>query len=679
MPPIRIAISANYTAELLQEPLTLLLRLLKIDDVQIEFAPFDQVFQTLLDPASVFATNEHGVNIVLIDAVNWSEDDTLHLATALQQSRFRVPLILASGPGTPRLLDSPPGFDWIEGDSIIASIEARHPGLEILDPHADREARIPYTRPYFAALALRLARAVRAKLPGITAPKVIAVDCDNTLWRGVCGEDGPEGVTLELGHRALQEFLVKQRALGKLICLTSKNNEEDVWETFRAHPEFPLRPEHCVSWRINWDPKSHNLESLAEELSLGADSFVLIDDDRRECGEVRSDLPDALVLELPANPDDIQGWLDELWIFDQQGHATEEDRKRNQYYSEISARSRLERQTASFEEFIARLELKIGIEAIDESSLARAAQLTQRTNQMNLSTVRRTEAELRQLLDAGVLEGRVIRVEDRFGDYGLVGLLLLNASPGVLVVDTMLLSCRAMGRGVEHAMLREAATLAAARGLPDVLVHYTPTRKNTPARSLLDSLGSSAVVVDGGYRIAAGQLAKFEFKPSKPAPTVPQTAKERAATGAVHGDYAAIAALRNDARRLLAALDQPRAGVVLAYGSATEQRVAGIWAGMLPVTKLGLDDDFFDLGGHSLLAVQLLTRIRETFGVELSLDLIYSDKLTIRRLGAIVDNSGAIPEESSSELSEEEYAALLEEVENLSDEEVQALLLRDGQ
>jgi FkbH-like protein len=617
--------------------------------------------------------------MVLIDAANWSEDDTLHLATALRQSHFRVPLIVASGPGTPRLIDSPEIY-WIEADSIAAE----HPTLEILDPHADREARIPYTRSYFAALALRLARAIRGQLPGLPALKVIAVDCDNTLWRGICGEDGPEGVALDPGRRRLQEFLVEQRASGKLICLTSKNNEEDVWETFRAHPEFPLRPADCVSWRINWEPKSHNLASLSEELSLGADSFVLIDDDRRECGEVRSDFPEALVLELPPNSDTIGAWLDNLWVFDQQGKVTEEDLKRNQYYSEISARSRLERQTASFEEFIARLELKIEIEPLAPASMTRSAQLTQRTNQMNLSTVRRSEAELRQLIEAGTVEGRVVHVRDRFGDYGLVGLLLLRSGDSDdLVIDTMLLSCRAMGRGVEHAMLREAAAIAQSRGLEFVEIEYKPTRKNTPARSLVESL-EGAQPVEGGYRIASVGLAECEFKPRRPAPAPAgeQPQLEIGKQPAVHGDYASIAALKGDPELLLAALHPPGSpGSALASGTATEECLAGIWAGLLPVSRFELDDDFFDLGGHSLLAVQLLTRIRETFGVELSLDLIYSEKLTIRRLAAIIDNNGAIPDSTgeSTHLSEEEYAALLAEVENLSDEEVQTLLLRDGQ
>ena len=645
-----------------------LLRLLRLEEAQIEFAPFDQVFQTLLDPASLFATNERGANVVLLDTTVWDEDDTLELATALRPVHFRVPLIVASGPGTERLIESPE-IAWIEGDSIVED----HPLLVVLDPHADREARIPYSRPYFAALALRLVRTIRSRIAGLPEVKVIAVDCDNTLWQGVCGEDGPEGVTLDAGRRRLQEFLVEQHGLGKLICLASKNNEEDVWETFRAHPEFPLRPEHCVSWRINWEPKSQNLASLSEELSLGADSIVLIDDDRRECGEVRSDLPEALVLELPAESQEIAAWLDNLWVFDHQGKATEEDLKRNQYYAEISARSRLERQTASFEEFIGRLELEIRIEALSLSALARAAQLTQRTNQMNLSTVRRTEAELGQLMDSGAIEGRVVHVRDRFGDYGLVGLVLFRCGVGELIVDTMLLSCRAMGRGVEHAMLREVAAVASGRGLGSVVIHYSPTRKNSPARVLLESL-AGAESIEGGYRIGTVQLARFEFKPSqaKPVLAAPQKVVPVAAAVA-HGDYAAIAALRDDPERLLAALSVS-AGVALMDGTASEQRVASIWAGMLPVTKLGVDDDFFDLGGHSLLAVQLLTRIRETFGVELSLDLVYSAKLTIRRLSAIIDNGGLVPEDDSANLSDAEYAALLAEVENLSDEEVRALL-----
>ena len=665
-PPIRIAISANFTAEPIRQPLEHLLGLLGLAEAaQIEFAPFDQVFQTLLDPSSLFATNKNGANILLLDTNAWGEQDTIELATALGQTHFQVPLIAASGPGTARLIDSRE-IHWIEGDSIVV----RHPDLEVLDSHADRVARIPYTRAYFAALALDIARNLASQLRSSLAlppAKVIAVDCDNTLWQGVCGEDGPEGVTLDPSRRRLQEFLIEQRAHGKLICLASKNNEDDVWDTFRAHPEFPLRPEHCVSWRINWEPKSHNLAALAEELNLGTDSFVLIDDDRRECGEVRSNLPEATVLELPGSESIIE-WLDNLWLFDQHGKATEEDLKRNQYYAEISARSRLERQAANFEDFIARLELDVRIEPLTPASLPRAAQLTQRTNQMNLSTVRRNEAELANLIDSGSLTGRVVHVRDRFGDYGLVGLLLLRSEPAGLVVDTMLLSCRAMGRGVEHAMLREVAAIGNGRA---VVIRYSPTRKNSPARAMLDSLPEGAVLIDEGYRIPAAQLEKLEFNPGQHRPAAaqseappPKQAKRNAA------DYAAIAALQGDPQRLLGRLERGMA--VLPAGTQTEQRLASLWLTMLPVAKVSLDDDFFDLGGHSLLAVQLLTRIRETFEVELSLDLVYSEKLTIRRLGAIIDNNGVIPD--SGELSDAEYAALFAQVENLSDEEVQALL-----
>ena len=222
-------------------------------------------------------------------------------------------------------------------------------------------------------------------------------------------------------------------------------------------------------------------------------------------------------------------------------------------------------------------------------------------------------------------------------------------------------------------MLRAAAEVASERGLGSVVIHYSPTRKNAPARALLESL-NGAQSMEGGYRIATVELAQFKFKPSENKHVLAESPSVAPAAAAIaHGDYAAIASLKGDPERLLSALSGS-AGVALLDGTATEQCVASLWAGMLPVTKLTVDEDFFDLGGHSLLAVQLLTRIRETFGVELSLDLVYSDKLTIRRLSAIIDNGGLVPEHDPDNLSDAEYAALLAEVENLSDEEVQALL-----
>lgn len=673
--PIRILVAANFIAEPLREPLEYLLGLLRIP-AELEIF-HDPIFQAVLDPQGRLAANARGLNVLVVNPAGaaWDLEFASDLARRIEDARtgYKVPLLVLSAPA------ATPEGEWFAGTAVET-------GVQVYADADKRDGDLPFTRPFLAAIALRIARAVRLHL--VSAAKVIAADCDNTLWDGVCGEDGPEGVKLDEGRGALQRFLLAQREQGKLICLASKNNEEDVWDTFAAHPEFPLRREHCVSWRINWDPKSENLASLAEELNLGVDSFVLIDDDRRECGEVSTNLPDVTVLRLPKNPADIPQWLEHLWIFDQLT-VTEEDRRRNQFYLETSARARLERQAANFEDFIAGLELQIRIEPLTAAAgLTRAAQLTQRTNQMNLSTVRRSESELESLLRSPGIEGRVVSVADRFGDYGIVGLLICDCSAGgpVAVVDTLLLSCRAMGRGVEYAMLREAASIAAERGMADVWIRYAPTRKNAPAKALLESV-KGAKVAEGGYAIAAADLAKAAFAPGaiRVAPSSPGSSGGESAKAHApipHGDYAAIADLRGDPELLLVAVENAKARpnfVMPEEANAAERKLALIWAILLKIDRVDLDADFFDLGGHSLLAVQLLSRIRDTFHCDLSLDLIYSGQLTVRRLAAILANGGAIPEAGSGAagVSEEEYASLLAEVENLSEEELQALLGED--
>ena len=164
-----------------------------------------------------------------------------------------------------------------------------YPVPDYYDPHGDELGHIPYTPAFYAALGTAVARKIHALR---RAPyKAIVLDCDGTLWDGVCGEDGPEGVSLDPPRRFLQEFMLAQRDAGMLLCLSSKNNEQDVLETFRANPRMPLQPEHFVARRINWEPKSAHLVSLAGELNLGLDSFIFVDDNPTECAELAGPLP----------------------------------------------------------------------------------------------------------------------------------------------------------------------------------------------------------------------------------------------------------------------------------------------------------------------------------------------------------------------------------------------------
>ena len=319
----------------------------------------------------------------------------------------------------------------------------------------------------------------------------MALDCDNTLWKGVVGEDGPRGITVGPGMKALQEFVVAQQAAGMVVCLVSKNVEADVLEAFDLRDDFPLRRDHLVSWRISWEPKSKALMELAEELNLGLDSFIFIDDNPVECAEVRSALPQVLTIQAP--PD--EGFVDLLrhsWAFDRL-KVTEEDRRRTEMYRLNADRTRLESQASDIGAFLASLELKVDIGAPSEAQWSRVSQLTQRTNQFNFSTVRRSEAEVRQL-DRSGLECLRVEVSDRFGDYGLVGVAIFGPSGDALAVDTMLLSCRVLGRGVEHAMYAHLGKLALEQGLAFVEARFVPSPKNEPAAKFLDSLpGATAI------------------------------------------------------------------------------------------------------------------------------------------------------------------------------------------
>jgi FkbH-like protein len=692
--PNPLAISATFTAEPLGAILGFWLAELGLG-YSVEFAPYNQVFQQLLDPGSLLSANSRGMNALLVRVADWKrfggpqatplEETAQRLVESVQAftARCAAPLIVC-------LCPSPEGL--LEVESVLRSELQRMPGVHLLtaeeiarlyavgevhDPHADELGHVPYTPEYFAALGTALARKVHA----LTAEpyKVIVLDCDETLWRGICGEDGPEGIVLDAPRRALQEFMLRQRQAGMLLALSSKNNEADVLETFRRHPEMPLRLEHFVSWRINWEPKSVGLRALAEELGLGLDSFIFVDDLAKECAEVEAQCPEVLTLALPPDPAEIPEFLAHVWAFD---HATvtEEDRRRAAMYAEQAQRDKLARQAASLADFIASLDLQVRIAAPVPAQLARVAQLTQRTNQMNVTTRRRTEGEIRALMESGEAEVLAVEVSDRFGSYGLTGVAIFRSREEALEVDTFLLSCRVLGRGVEHRLLARLGQIAVARGLPWLEVPFQMTARNRPALQFLESAGAAhRQQRDGGvlFRFRAAEAAALEYRPDRetPAPAAPEP-RPQSRRAVSRPDYVKIARELRDPRVVLerarAAAPRP---VVRAGGgeprTVLEAELARMWEELLGV-RPGIHDSFFDLGGHSLTAVELLARVRRRYGVDLSLEVLFGGPFTIEELAK------AIELEQIAGASEEEYAALLAELETLTDEEARALLEREA-
>ncbi|MGH9612060.1 MAG: HAD-IIIC family phosphatase, partial [Bryobacteraceae bacterium] len=502
--------------------------------------------------------------------------------------------------------------------------------------------------------------------------------CDNTLWDGICGEDGPQGVRLNPAREVMHRFFLAQRDAGMLLCLCSKNNEADVFETFAAHPEMPLRPEHFVSWRINWGPKSSNLISLADELGLGLDSFIFVEDDPKECAEVEANCPEALTIPLPTNANDIPGLLNHIWAFDH-ARLTEEDKRRSASYSQQVARGRFEKQARNLREFLDGLQLEIRIGATMPDQLPRVAQLTQRTNQMNFTAVRRSDGEIRALIEQG-WECITVDASDRFGDYGLVGVIMLRRRAEVLVIDTFLLSCRALGRGIEHRMMAFVGQRALELGCSHVDVSFSRTPRNRPAEEFLESTGSTFHISGTAlFRYPVEYLCNLSYRPPEhsaaeeptgPSATTPIDERK-------FRDYITIAKQLRTPHQVLEQMRGERR--VLANHSSDaprtelERQLAAIWEDLLHVTPIGIHDNFFDLGGHSLMAVQLLSQLNREIGVDLSLDVVYSGELTIAEMAKAIE----LREFAGADA--DEYAAILAEVESLSDEEVRALLEAEEQ
>jgi FkbH-like protein len=642
----RFAVSASFTAEPLQTTFDFWKTPLQ-SDFESVFAPFGQIMQTILDPGSIFAENKQGLNVVLFRVQDLGEEarqieNVQSLMTAIEAriAAFHVPVLVVSD---------------IEGTTWWRDI----PGVYLLDPlqidiwypvqqkasrDGERLGGIPYTEDYFVALGSSIVRAAHSihKKPR----KVLALDCDNTLWKGICGEDGPAGVTLSAGHEALQRFALKQREMGLLLVISSKNNEQDVKETFEQHPEFPLQMSHIISSRINWQPKYLGLTSMAGELSLGLDSFVFLDDNSKEISEMDEQIPEVLGLALPPDAESFAGFLNHIWAFDQL-KVTQADLARAATYEGVREFGKALHETGSLEHFYGTLELEVEIRAISEEEVARAAQLTQRTNQFNFTTIRRSESEI---LNLKSVYG--VHVRDRFGDYGFTGLLIGRPFGTTFLVENFLLSCRVLGRGVEHRVLAWLGEHAQSLGCKDVEIPFLAGARNAPAREFYETIPSP---------VTAEELARLKFQPRRIETAAAQQTTAPQAQYSV--DYAGIAQSFSSVASIRQHMMR---GSRIELETGTESLLAAIWQDLLDCRSVAGESNFFDLGGHSLKVVLMLMRIHEVFGVSLGIEDVYAAEVTLERMARRIDELIAF-----GGVGHSEYTRILGAIEQMSEEEAE--------
>ena len=472
---------------------------------------------------------------------------------------------------------------------------------------ADALGHVPFSRERYAALASALARTiVGAVMPPF---KVIVVDCDDTLWRGACAELGAQGVEVTAHHRALQAWLVRQVEAGLLVCLCSRNEPADVEAVFERHGAMVLKREHVVASRIDWGRKSDNVRSLAAELGLGLDSVVFLDDSRVECAEVAAHCPDVQVVRIPEDAAEIPAVLAHLWGLDRSGLRSAAPARTRMYQVE-RRREAVRAESADFESFLASLELRVTLAPPSPEQWERMAELSRRTNQFNLAPHPRQASYFQGLAPGAQCLG--VDVEDRFGAYGLTGVVTWRAQGGSLAVDDWMLSCRVLGRGVEHRVLALLGDIAAQSGCEDIVLRHVPGARNGPALAFLESTCERLPPSEGEtglrFRVLAHDARETrarETAPLPPAAQVPTAPSAGLSAGVLH----LVAHGRRSVAQIRAAAGEgegdatalARDGDLLAALQALVRSVAGCRPGGVPP-----DDSLVEMGLDSLQIVTLL-------------------------------------------------------------------------
>lgn len=385
---------------------------------------------------------------------------------------------------------------------------ARHGRLRWHDERRWLIARMPITADHLIFLAREWMRFL-VPLSGKVA-KVLVADLDNTLWGGIVGEDGINGIKLGpeypgAAYQQLQRAMLDLSRRGILLAICSKNNPDDAMEALRNHPGMLLKLNDFAAVRINWTDKAQNLREIALELNVGIDSLAFIDDNPFEREQLRKLLPEVSIIDLPEDPLGYAAAVRDCALFERLTVSTE-DQQRTTMYAEQRERAHAAQNFKSKEDFFRYLEQEAEIASVTPGTLARVAQLTQKTNQFNLTTRRYTEQQISEMAAKPEFQVLSIRVRDRFGDHGLVGVTITQDDGDTCTVDTFLLSCRVIGRTVETALLSELATRAASRGCRRLSGWFLPTKKNAPAREFYAQHGFEPMQQNG-----SGSLWLFDL------------------------------------------------------------------------------------------------------------------------------------------------------------------------
>lgn len=386
----------------------------------------------------------------------------------------------------------------------------------------DERAWFESKQPCSSALLPHFAREIAHIIAGLKrAPKkVLVLDLDNTLWGGVVADDGIDGI--EIGDtsprgeafKAFQKYILSLKDRGILLAVASKNDHAKAEHVFHKHPEMLLRMDDFVSFKANWDPKSESIRQMAAELNLGLESFVFVDDNPAEAEIVRQFVPEVATIELGPDPSEYVAQLQDCRLFEPRNITSEDAERTRQYHSEAQ-RKALFSAITDMDSYWESLAMVGEISKFRSVDIPRLAQLINKSNQFNLTTRRRTEADLLALLDNPEYSCFSLRLRDRFGDHGLISIVIAKQAGPVLDIDTWLMSCRVLKRQVEDEMLNELVRLARLRGCKKLIGSYLPTPKNEMVRDFYTRMGLTLTHEDAAVRNFELSLDAYVVHPTK--------------------------------------------------------------------------------------------------------------------------------------------------------------------
>lgn len=530
--PLRVSFLASFTAEPLRPYVVVEATPFGLK-TELWFGPFNQFEQQILDARSGAYSAPPDVVVLALrieeaspaiagGAIDESvaEQELASLRERIEgmvngvRARTTAPILIWNfadpylvGAGLADAISPTPQIEVIQkANAMLAELARSSPGVHIFDARRlavelgrahwhDAKlfhmARIPFSPEAQRFIGRRLARYLNAL---VKAPrKCLILDLDNTLWGGVVGEEGVGGIALGeeypgSAYKTFQRYLLSLKRRGVLLAIASKNNPEDALEVLRDHPDCLLRPNDFVAVHIGWNNKAESIAAVARQLNVGIDSLVFFDDSAVERESVRREYPDVLVVDVPPSPLGYIDALEDAGAFDFL-HVSIEDRRRTEAYIEQRERDSLRRMATNPEEFLRALEMRAKIGRVDNTTLGRVVQLLAKTNQFNVTTRRHDAAAIQRLLDDGAIV-LWMRLEDRFGDNGLTGVAIARPSEArVWTVDSLLLSCRIIGRQAERALLGRVCRLVRESGATELRGEYIPSPKNAPAANVFADCG----------------------------------------------------------------------------------------------------------------------------------------------------------------------------------------------